>query len=186
MFIRILRTGAGVLVMCWLCLDAVAGETAKSELISGVDELRRSSGFLLLKLNSKADHASIRLSSRYGKKTYALSAREDGYFIITLPKGTYVIDELRVPYFDFPYILDTSEDPRWKFSIVPGSLNYIGELEIDRDRTVTSVSENITNRSALHYKEFCSLYPAACTEYPFRFAADYRDDFTTILQGVSQ
>jgi hypothetical protein len=166
--------------------NAFAAEAKMSRLIDGAPELKKGQGYLLIKLDVAVDNARMVIERDRLDLTSELKARPDGFLLIRMPSGKYYVDEVQVPYFNLPYRVDTSDDPRWAFTIEPNTINYLGELIIKKPRTRSRVSSQIRNRSALHADEFCSKYSEACVAYPFRFAANYRDDFISALKGDHQ
>lgn len=138
---------------------------------------QKNAGYLVIKLDIGSNFARVKLSGNRKDADIILKPNANGYLILSLPKGNYVIDELQVPYFDYPFRLDLTEDPRWQFRINPQTINYLGELYIGPLRGYDAVDYYLKNRTAVNRLDFCDRYHKQCQQLPFRFAASYRDDF---------
>lgn len=177
--------------------------------IDQAPELSDYSGFLLLKLASESDSATVQLSQLKTKKDqHYLSANEDirkyrtdyrlslkdkepGYYLVPMKAGLYHIERIDAPLYNLPYKLSLKNIPGWRVSIAPAQTNYIGLLTIEKERTVDSMTVSLTPRYATDYQEITSSYSNLLTTYPLRNGAGYEDHFAASIsnnqeQGAKQ
>lgn len=144
----------------------------------------KSMGYLVIKLDIGSNFAKVKLSGNRKDASIVLKPNANGYLILSLPKGNYAIDEMQVPYFDYPFRLNLTDDPRWQFRIDPQTINYLGELYINPLRAYDAVDYYLKNKTAVNRVDFCDHYQEQCRQFPFRFAANYRDDLLPTVTEV--
>ena len=154
-------------------------------------------GFLLIKLAIAGNSPTIQYRSvkskngqylqqgealklRGDEEVIDLSNTEDGFYYLPIPEGLYQFTSVNVPYFDLPYVLDTTETPSWRFSIVAGQINFIGTLELAKERDVDSINVKLFNRLATNADELSQLLANDLQQLPLRSGAGLRDDFTLL------
>jgi len=89
-----------------------------------------------------------KLHSGIRSKSYLIEFKglPKGYYLFAIPTGTYQIDKVSAPYFNLPYIRTLEDDPRWRFRIYPRSFNYIGYLNIQKERSHNKIDVKWLNR----------------------------------------
>lgn len=154
-------------------------------------------GYLAIYLNVASPDASMQFKAAEGlisqqlrrkAKVYEvdLTDKPPGLYLLTLPRGQYQISQMRLPFFDLPSRLGTDEDSIWRFNIVAGKVNFIGELEVKRVRSAKVVNAALRNRFATHLSAIETQLAPLLTHYPLVFGRHYRDDFYAELQGEPQ
>lgn len=156
--------------------EALGSETLKLPEIDG------NSGYLVIALDLEVDTAKIQITGPHGEKKYVLNQKRGPFFSLPLRRGKYKITELHVPYFDFPYVVDLTSDPRWHFKIDKKKINYLGEIHIQKLRTKKTVAFEIYNNTEKNRKIICAYDSDPCAHFPFRFSALYRDDYLKELE----
>ena len=154
-------------------------------------------GYLLIKLDIAGNSPTIQYRSVKSKngqylqkgeglklrgddEVIALSNTEDGFYYLPMEEGLYQFTTVSVPYFDLPYMLDTTETPSWRFSIVAGQINFIGTLKLAKERDVNTINVKLFNRLATNADELRKLLADDLQQFPLRSGAGLRDDFTLL------
>lgn len=152
--------------------------------------LAKNEGLLLLKLDIESDLAIMTIR-KLGQRTTSievkLAATNGKWLVKALPKGDYQILDIRVPYFDLPFVKSTEKNPAWKFTIAEGKLNYTGEIKIEKERTEDFVSIHKYFRPAYHLTQIQQDLSQFLSQYPLASGKSLRDDFvdsSVIEKGV--
>lgn len=146
--------------------------------------LEKDHGYLLVSMDVSHESASLELARYFrngdeavsSRKVYAL-ATDQKFLLIPLKKGKYRISQVSTPYFDLPYQLDTSDSPNWAIKITPKRINYLGHMDIRKERTRKTVFVEMVPLQAKKLDEIKSNYSDLLTEYPLIDGKYYRDDF---------
>ena len=146
-----------------------------------VKKLSNGQGYLLLDLNIKHPVSSIkfvRSDSSRGKGVQVPSL-PIGRHLMLLPikKGTYQWDTINVPHYDLPFRVNVRDDERWSFEIQKKTINYIGQLIVEKDRGTRYVPVRWLNRAASSLEEIKEKYGDLLLKYPLAFSGHARDDF---------
>jgi hypothetical protein len=172
------------------------------ETVGNTETLKSGQGFLLINLEISGAAPSIefyringgeqtflRPTQKFKKKSKKfiidLKNKPNGYYFSQLPNGLYQITKINVPYFEFPFRLNTAEARDWRFSIVENKVNYVGKLEIDKERSSKNVNVQLHNRIATDMDEINKLLATMTTIIPLRSGTGVRDDFFDSL-GASK
>ena len=188
-------TAVGMLALTLLLFSA-PGHAKKNILLSAYQPdtaptLKASQGYLLLKLDingvapslefiqltNKADiHAKPKKQKRKPLQVN-LKGLDNGYYVLPLKAGLYQIVKVNAPYFGLPYWVDTAEDHRWRFVVNKQKTNYIGTLNIAKDREEDYVAVRLYNRLARDKNSLASELNKLLTVAPLSPGFGYRDDF---------
>lgn len=159
--------------------------------------LEKDQGYLLIKLDLAGNSPTVEYRSIKSKNgqylqkgeglklrgdalTIDISNASDGFYYLPMEEGLYQFTSVNVPYFDLPYILDTTETPSWRFSIVAGQINFVGTLELAKERDVNSINVKLFNRLATNAKELKELLADDLAQFPLRSGTGMRDDFVLL------
>ncbi|WP_250459059.1 hypothetical protein [Microbulbifer litoralis] len=120
---------------------------------------------------------------RFAAKADKLSLKglEPGFYLLPLRAGQYQFTRVNAPYYDLPYWMGTDLAANWRFVIEEGRTNYIGDVEIRKERASNSVDTNLLNRIAIRKPEIEAAMPDLLIDCPLSFNAGYRDDFFRAL-----
>lgn len=163
--------------------------------------LQKNQGYLVLYLNVNGSAPSIefkKIKSRKANKkgyllstdkmsftnntyTIALKDKKEGIYLVPLLAGLYQITRVNAPYYDLPYWLPTENNKTWRFSIKKEQLNFIGEINIARERGTNFINVNFYNRLATHKAEIDTALNQLYTDFPLSLSVGYRDDFLKAL-----
>ncbi len=163
-----------------------------------IEPLKSRHGYLLIKLQLSGaapsiEYSKIRslnqsfLTKNQQVKTYGnkfileLKNKSYGYYLQVLPAGLYQITRLNVPYFDFPFRLNTNHQRDWRFNIEAGKINYAGKLVIEKERTTKQISVRLLNRIATDKAEIELTLKDLIENTPLISGSGVRDDFYEIL-----
>lgn len=142
--------------------------------------ISKNEGLLLLKLDIEANSAIMTIK-KVGRRESAieikLEANNGKWLLRPLAQGKYQIVDIKVPYFDLPYIKDTEKNPRWQINISPGKLNYAGEIRIEKERTKDFVNIRKFYRPAHDRIELQRDLASLLITYPLANGTGLRDDF---------
>lgn len=123
-------------------------------------------------------------TSRKTKSTHKiqLASKASGLFLASLDPGRYQIVEVQAPYFDLPFRLDVADDKRWQFNIEAGKTNYIGKLQVNRERSTRSVYIKLKNRLAANIENIQTELTQLLLTHPLNAGSGFSDDFLEELQ----
>lgn len=152
---------------------------------NSIPKVSKGGGLLLLDVQVDASSAVMTLRGAGHKQLVIKLVASHGRWLITsLPKGEYQIVNIKVPYFDFPYVNDTDKDLKWRVKVNAGQLNYAGRIEVERERTenyvaIKKLNRLITDLPAIQKElaEIIAIYPLADGGY-------LRDDFSAEFLGA--
>jgi hypothetical protein len=153
--------------------------------------LNKNEGLLLVKLDIEPDLAIIsiqKLGQRSTTSNIKLVPTHGKWLIKTLTKGDYQIIDIKVPYFNLPFVKSTEKKPAWKFTVADKKLNYIGEIKIEKERTEDFVNIHKYFRPAFHLTQIQQEFPHLLSQYPLVSGNSLRDDFVDsfIIEGETQ
>ena len=165
--------------------------------IQGVP-IKKHEGLVLLELDVDGTASSIEFSRvrvkdqsylkpnqnlQTAPMTYTLNFMDKpaGFYFFKLPKGLYQVKRIKVPYFNLPFKLDTNNRRTWRFSVDSDQVNFIGRLEIEKERVERSVRVDLINRIATKQSEIEQLIAPILKEFPLRNGVGVRDDFFSDL-----
>lgn len=157
-----------ILILAILAIDTEAW--ANNDAPVEAPKLSKSDGLLVLSLEIEGVQASIKyrrittVESQPIRKII-LKSDKSNFFIEPLPKGQYQITSVNIPFFDLPYVVDTSEDPRYQFTIKPLAFNYVGHLFINKERSSKSVDVRLLNRIASNKATIEEVYHNILEQY---------------------
>lgn len=148
----------------------------------------KGAGFLLIYADVTNEYATMhvqRISSPGSPEIeIKLSGHGENRWIRkALKAGRYQVTSIKVPYFDLPFRLDTTEDQSWAFRVHGSSSNYFGTVSINRERTRNSVDIHRSNRLASQIQELRTYIGENRENYPLTTSFSYRDDFIDTLLG---
>ena len=141
-------------------------------------------GLLLLDLQVEAPSAVMSLQAKgYKRFDLKLESTHGRWLVKSLPKGEYQIMEIRVPYFDLPYRKGTEQSPLWRFKIQPGHINYVGRIEVAKERTEDFVVIKRLNRLIADLPNIQQDFATALADFPLADGSYIRDDFAAASLG---
>lgn len=172
--------------------------------LDSVPDIKNSRGYLLIDLALNTDAASlhfIKLKSQ-SNQTFLFADQKikktgkemklnfnklpNGLYGRSLAPGVYQITRVDIPYFDFPYRVNTSDRRIWRFNIEAGKTNYIGQLAIAGERSTDTIDVRWLNRFATDYDrltEGASQFPA---EFPLVLSHGVQDEFDAYVNKESE
>lgn len=171
------------LIVTVLCSTSIYAENLTSSNQQEIIPLKGSQGYILIHTDVEGIAPSMvlaRLDSRkraIASKEIHFNKEREGLRLIAAKAGNYQITKVNTPYFDLPFILDTSDDTRWSFTVEKGHVNYIGQLFIERERRKKSVDIDLLNRLAKDLPNISQQYSELLEQYPLRQAIGYPDNF---------
>ncbi|ARU28208.1 hypothetical protein [Cellvibrio sp. PSBB006] len=164
-----------VITICCLLVFHLTANANESDFTLKV---KRGNGLLLLDVQVDAPSAVMTLQGVKSRQLVIKLAPTHGRWLVSsLPKGEYQIMNVKVPYFDLPYVNSTEKDPRWRIKIEPGQLNYIGRIEVERERTENYVAIRKHNRLVADLSHIRKDLADILADYPLTDGGYLRDDF---------
>jgi hypothetical protein len=154
-----------------------------------IEKPGRGKGFLLLGIYLEADAAMVikKIGTSGARNLEWPLTGQNTWVLKTLPKGKYQILEIKVPYFNLPYRKYTADNPLWRFEIEEGKVNYIGKLEVEKQRTTNYAEIKRLNRIITDYDEIKTSFPELLLSYPLVNGMAIRDDFAAEhTNGIQQ
>lgn len=121
----------------------------------------------------------IKLTSKY---TINLKDLEKGFYYLPLIEGVYQVTKVNVPFYDLPYWLPTENASQWRFSIHRGKFNFIGELNVAKERSTNVVDVNLYNRIATYQEQLKKELKQVQGPYELIATPGYRDEFFEELE----
>ncbi len=173
------------------------------ERVDSISPLKSDQGYLLINLKVSSSSPSIEFYRlNVGDQTYLranqkfkknskkfildLKNKSAGYYFCKLSPGLYQITNVNVPYFDFPFKLNTDNARAWRFSIVEGKVNYIGKLEIDKERSSKNVNIKLLNRIATELDTISTVIEKLSPKVYLRSGTGVRDDFYDAFSSAKE
>jgi hypothetical protein len=147
---------------------------------SPLPDITKNDGLLLLKLDVESDLAIMtirKLGRKSSVREIKLVSTNGKWLVKSLPQGEYQIVDVKVPYFNLPYIKSTEKNPSWKFIIKAGKLNYAGEIKVEKERTEDFVKIHKYFRPAYHLTQIQQDLSNYLSQYPLASGTGLRDDF---------
>lgn len=167
---------------CLISLIIGMAPYAKAKDEAGLPKLSWGEGFLLVDLDINVGTAVLTLEGRRQRRTQVgLVANNGRWMLKALPRGEYQIIDVKVPYFDLPHRILTKDNPGWKIKIQAGRVNYIGRIEIAKERTEDYISVTKLNRLVSDYENIKTDLNALIAIYPLADGHNVRDDFVASL-----
>jgi hypothetical protein len=158
-----------------------------------VPELKKKQGYLMFYVNVDGIAPSIQFSKISTKKTdfilpderisftkdYFLDLKNvtKGFYFIPLFAGIYQITRINAPFYDLPYWLPTNKEAKWRFGVEENSINFIGEINIAKERGVNVIDVNLFNRVATYHEQILKEIALMPQSFPLKTKSGYRDDF---------
>lgn len=173
-------------------------KTLSMNSLENLNELSLGRGYALFYIDTEIDSASFELqllstkkvgpqsrhtkSWKYNGKSIdvSLSGLAPGFYVLPIKEGVYQIIKVRAPYFDLPYWLDTRKDIRWQFNVKKDQLNYVGHLDINKERGKNYISVALYNRIAMDIQAIQTIVEDVPISYPLRMGAGVKDDFLSL------
>jgi hypothetical protein len=150
------------------------------DVVTNLPPLGGKEGYLLIDLDVKADNATMScVSIKNPARKYDIELVSTGgrWLVKKIPTGEYQVLNIKVPYFDLPYLKSTEKDEYWRFTVEENKINYFGALKIEKERTENYVE--ITRRN--HLIADLSLiehdFKEAMSHLSIVSASGFRDDF---------
>jgi hypothetical protein len=139
--------------------------------------LDNKTGYLLMSVDTNVSLHSISIG---GEKRLRLTAKNlklgSNYIMVDIPAGTYEIEDVKLS----KYYHISLEDGLWRFTINPGEINYIGNLNIEVVTNLftlqgaRAILENQSTEALLFLEhKFPNIYQARKLSY----AGPGEDDF---------
>ena len=101
--------------------------------------------------------------------------------IIKLSAGTYRWEDIKVPFYNLPYVHDLSKKNLWQFKIFPNRLNYVSKITVKEKRSTTSVDITRLNRIAESLPNINQQFKNLLKKYPLIYSGFEPDDFLALL-----
>lgn len=156
--------------------------TAYANDSNSVPKVPKRKGLVLIDLKVDAPSAVMTLestqqSTRRTQMVIKLVPSHGRWLIQPLPKGDYQILSIKVPYFDLPYVNHTEENPGWRIKVIAGKLNYVGRIEVAKERTENFVAIKKLNRLVTDLPHIQAELAVILAVYPLADGHYLRDDF---------
>jgi|GEM_PF-1930453 len=158
-----------------------------------VPALSKKQGYLMLYVNVSGIAPSIQFSKVKTRKTnYILSDEEisygrdyfldlkdvkQGFYFVPMLAGVYQITRVNAPFYDLPYWLPTENKSKWRFAVEENHINFIGEINIAKERGKESLNIHLLNRTATYHAEILEQIALMPQQLPLQAKPGYRDDF---------
>lgn len=158
-----------------------------------VPVLTKKQGYLMLYVNVNGIAPSLQFSKVKTQKTnYLLSDEEisygrdyfldlkdvkQGFYFVPMFAGVYQITRVNAPFYDLPYWLPTKNESKWRFAIEENHINFIGEINIAKERGKDSLNIHLLNRTATYHAEILEQIALMPQQFPLKAKPGYRDDF---------
>lgn len=186
--------------LTFFCVFPVEGKRIEKNLanITTISPLRSIEGYLVVYVNASGVGPSIEFSRVKTKKldvittepylkftqkyTLHLNGLDKGLYYLPMPEGVYQITKVNAPFYDLPYWLPTENTPQWRFSIHRDKFNFIGELNIAKERSSGTIDVNLYNRIATYQEQLKSELNKVQVPYTLITTSGYRDDFFQELE----
>ena len=161
--------------------------------IESIPSLTKNQGYLVVYVDVEGIAPSIELSKINTRKlgvipkdkkvhfthTYTIDLKglEKGFYYVPMFEGVYQITKVSTPFYDLPYWLPTENDLKWRFSIHKDTFNFVGELNIAKERLAKVIDVNLYNRIATHQEAIKNELKQAQGNSVLMFTPGYRDEF---------
>ena len=179
---------------------SLAAKTLQLNTIENAGKLKRGEGYFLVDLDVEGTAPSIDIvrlsiepynfnsalsknkrvsSSKSISRTIPLKALNKGFYIASLPQGTYQVVKVNTPYFTLPYEMSTAQKRFWRFSIEKNKTNYVGKLRIAKQRSTNTIDVKLLNRLATNVLTQLDGLQPILSFAPLNAGGGVRDDFLT-------
>ncbi|MEL7536525.1 MAG: hypothetical protein AAFZ58_12250 [Pseudomonadota bacterium] len=150
---------------------------AATLLLGGIahgEELRYTQGYLLIDADIGRKTVNWKLNDEFAIDELPIGRT---LRLVKLEKGKYQWQQISVPFFDLPHLLDVSDDSRWAFTIEGGRVNYVGTLIVGEVRETDNVDVRFVNRLSEVLDRFEAEFPEEAAQYELAYSGRHRDDF---------
>jgi hypothetical protein len=137
-------------------------------------------GYLLINLDVKADNATMLcMSVKNPAKKYDIDlvSTNSHWLVKKVTSGEYQVLNIKVPYFNLPYLKATEKDEYWRFTIEENKINYFGMLKIEKERTENFVEIKRINHLFTDFNLIEHDFKEVLAEHVLVNASGIRDDF---------
>ena len=131
------------------------------------------------KLNNLKKRRPIINESRFFK----VNKGQKGYYFIQLYEGIYQISAVEVPFYNYPYIQDYNNRRDFQFIIKRNRTNYVGHLEIKKERGIDFLLIKFRNRMATSLSDMHKQLNSVFSTVPLASGIGYKDDFYSLLES---
>jgi len=158
-----------------------------------VPALTKKQGYVMVYVNVNGVAPSIEFSKVNTSKTSFLLSEEEvsygrdyfldlknvpqGFYFIPMFAGIYQITRVNAPFYDLPYWLPTDKDAKWRFGVEENHINFIGEINIAKERGKKTLNIHLLNRAATYHAEILEQIALMPKPLPLKAKPGYRDDF---------
>ena len=142
------------------------------------------SGFFLLGIETNRNMKFIEISGPTDIQLTAKDLKEGtNYLLIDLSAGNYAVE--RVQLGNYRYI-SLEDEENWKFSVVPGQINYVGHLELNTSQNAFYSSAELVNRSSEALQFLEKEFSAILTNRKLKYGGPGEDAFFDFISTLSK
>jgi hypothetical protein len=114
----------------------------------------------------------------YGRDYFLdLKDIKQGFYFVPMFAGVYQMTRVNAPFYDLPYWLSTKNESEWRFAVEESHINFIGEINIAKERGKDSLNIHLLNRTATYHAEILEQIALMPQQLPLKAKPGYRDDF---------
>ncbi|MDP7592980.1 MAG: hypothetical protein QF552_09860 [Litorilituus sp.] len=158
-----------------------------------VPALTKKQGYVMVYVNVSGVAPSIEFSKVNTHKTSFILSQEkisygrdyfldlqnikQGFYFMPMFAGVYQITRVNAPFYDLPYWLPTDKESKWRFAVEENHINFIGEINIAKERGKKTLNIHLLNRTATYHAEIIEQIALMSQKLPLKAKPGYRDDF---------
>lgn len=155
----------------------------KSIKIDQVRKLEENTGYLFITLATNINYSQFKIM---GEKYISLKSpdfyKDKNYYLVEVPAGQYEIGQFEIYHGKFDF---DDGDELWEFSVSPGKISYVGELQVHHIKYRWATFELINNSSqALEYLEI--KYPKILANRDLEYHGPGKDFFYDLIFNKSK
>lgn len=158
-------------VVVYLDVDGIAPSMDIQLLADDVEDLDE------LKFDDK-----LKSSSFEPQRTISMKGLGKGAYTLQMKPGVYQVMSVNAPYYNFPFMMDTASDPRWRFRVYPDSVTYIGHVKIYKERGTDSVEAYLLDRFFTDLKEITDVLKTKKNNVELRHGVQTRTVFSYVQE----
>ena len=145
----------------------------------------KNEGYLLLNVATNTDIYKIRIS---GRKHFELTKEDlrvgSNYMLLPMAPGDYRLSrDIIETYKGRGYV--NLDESLWQFTVRPGSIGYIGHMEVETSFWKTTGKYKMINRSTKALEYLQNIHLQLLKKHGVRYRGPGKDDFFEVV-GVSR
>lgn len=173
-----------LILCCALALLSFSCTTTVTSLKTDQDkQLSAKHGYLLLGIETDSNLKELYINGPQNiKLTSSDIKRGTNYLLVDIEAGNYTLEKIKL---DNYWRLDIDDSENWKIEISPGSVNYVGHMEINRlSNWYGSINLELVNRSSEAIEFLESNYPNIYRKRSLNYGGPGDDDFFKLFQTL--